>query len=96
MFYRVTRYEYAEDKQDEIVDWIGTITDRVREIEGLVAVDVFGALPGESVIVASYEDEPAFEAASGTVMSVLGELGQFLSGPPETLSGSPFWTTRAA
>ena len=94
MFYRVTNYEYAPERQEEILSWTSTITEQVRAIEGLVAVDVFEAMPGESIIVAAYDSQEAFEAASGTIGGVLGELGQFLTGPPVTASGTPFWTTR--
>jgi len=95
MFYRVTTYDYPENRQDEIVAWVQTKTAEVRAIDGLVAVDVFEALPGEGVIVAAYENEESFDAASDTVKSVLGDLAQFLSGPPVTASGVPFWTTRS-
>jgi quinol monooxygenase YgiN len=95
MFYRITTYSHPEHRQDEIVAWVQGKTEEVRAIDGLVAVDVFQALPNEGVIVASYDDEAAFVAASGTVKAILGELAQFLSGPPVTLSGTAFWTTRA-
>ena len=94
MFYRVTNFQYAPDRQQDIESWVTTKTELVRAIDGLVAVDVFEAMPGESIIVASYENQAAFDAAAGTVGSVLGELGQFLNGPPITASGTPFWTTR--
>lgn len=94
MFYRVTRYEFEESHQGDIAAWVDTKTEAVRSIEGLIAVDVFNAGPGEGVIVASYEDEAAFAAASATIAAVLGELGSFLTGPPRTWDGVPFWTTR--
>lgn len=94
MFYRVTNFEYAPDRQPEIESWTNTITDEVRSINGLVAVDVFEAMPGESIIVASYDNEEAFDGAADTVGRILGDLGQFLSKPPVTASGTPFWSTR--
>ena len=94
MFYRVTTYQFTPGSEGDIAAWVDTKTDEVRAIEGLIAVDVFNAAPGNGVIVASYEDEAAFEAAAGTVAAVLGELASFLTGPPTTLSGVPFWTTR--
>lgn len=94
MFYRVTRYEFQDGRQGDIAAWTDTKTDQVRDIDGLIAVDVFNSSPGEGVIVAAYADERAFEAASSTINEVLGELAQFLTAPPMTMSGSPFWTTR--
>jgi len=94
MFYRITNYEHAPERQEEILDWVATKTELVRAVEGPIAVDVFQAMPGESVIVAAYDDQEAYEAASDTIGGVLGELGQFLARPPVTTSGTPFWTTR--
>ena len=42
----------------------------------------------------SLAPEAAFEAASGTVKEILGELGTFLSGPLVTAAGVPYWSTR--
>ena len=94
MFYRVTQYEFPPGREGDIAAWVDTKTERIRNIEGLIAVDVFNAMPGRAVIVASYQDEAAFESASSIIAETLGELAQFLSGPPTTLSGVPFWTTR--
>ncbi len=94
MFYRVTRYEFPEGRQGDIAAWADTKTEQVRAIDGLVSVDVFNASSGEGVIVAAYEDENSYDAASSTITEVLGELAQFLTGPPMTMAGSPFWTTR--
>jgi hypothetical protein len=94
VFYRVTNYHYSEGLQGDIAAWADSKTDQVQAIEGLIAVDAFNATPTDAIIVASYEDEAAFEAAAPTVAAVLGELGQYLTAPPTTWSGSPFWTTR--
>ncbi len=95
MFFRVTNFEYPEDQRDEIEAWVHTKTEQVRAIGGLVAVDVFEAMPGEGVIVASYDNEGAFDSAQATVGAILAELAQYLKGAPVTLSGNAFWTTRA-
>ena len=94
MFYRVTQYQFPEGREGDIAAWADTKTEVVRGIEGLIGVDVFNAAPGQGVIVAAYENEDAFQAGSETVSKVLGDLAQFLSGPPETKSGVPFWTSR--
>ena len=94
MFYRVTSYEFPPGREGDIAAWVDTKTEKIRGIEGLIAVDVFNAAPGRGVIVAAYEDEENYEAASPVVTAVLGELAQFLTGAPATMSGVPFWTTR--
>ena len=94
MFYRVTRYEFPPGHEGDIAAWVDTKTEQVRAIPGLIAVDVFNTAPGVGVIVAAYEQEDAYEAASSKIAAVLAELGEFLTGPPTTMSGVPFWTTR--
>lgn len=94
MFYRVTRYEFEDGREGDIAAWADTKTEQVRGVDGLIAVDVFNASPGEAIIVASYHDEQAYETGSATITEVLGELGAFLTAPPTTMSGTPFWTTR--
>ena len=94
MFYRVTTYEFEPGLEGDIAAWADTKTAEVRAIEGLIAADAYNTSPGRGVIVAAYENETAFEAAAGTIAAVLGDLRRFLNGPPATMSGLPFWTTR--
>jgi hypothetical protein len=46
------------------------------------------------MIVAAYDSEDAFNAASDTIMAILGEMGQFMSSAPMTSSGTVDWTSR--
>ena len=94
MFYRVTTYEFPPGREGDIAAWVDTKTEEIRGIEGLIAVDAFNSAPGHGVIVAAYEDEQSYEAASAMITAVLSELAQFLTGAPTTRSGIPFWTTR--
>ena len=94
MFYRVTRYEYPEERYDEILAWADSKADQIRAIDGLQSVDTFVAGPGEGMIVAAYDSEDHFNAAADTVMAILGDMGQFMTSPPMTSSGTVDWTTR--
>ena len=94
MFYRVTRYGFAPEDYDAILALANSRTDELRAIAGLMFVDTFIAGEGEAVIVAAYENEDAFSAASETIMSILGEMAQLMTGAPMTSSGTVDWTTR--
>lgn len=94
MFLRVSTFEHEAERQVEIEKWMHSITDEVRAIEGLRSVEVFPSTPEEGVIVAVYDDEAAFEAAAGTVRRLLGDLGQYLTGPIVTMAGTAFWSVR--
>ncbi len=88
MFYRVTKYEFEDERFDEILAWGETNRALIEGIDGLLHVDVFRSAPGEGMIVAAYQDEAAFTAVSETVTSLLGEMGQFMTSPPQTHSGT--------
>ena len=95
VFYRVTRYEYPEERYDEIMAWANTKTDQLRAINGLQSVDTFPTGPGESMIIAAYDSEDVFNAAADTVLALLGELAGFMTSAPMTSSGTVDWTTRS-
>jgi hypothetical protein len=94
MFYRVTRYEFPQERYDEILAWADTKADAIRAVDGLLSVDTFVSGPGEAMIVAAYDSEDDFNAASDTIMAILGEMGQFMSSAPMTSSGTVDWTSR--
>lgn len=88
MFYRVTKYNFEDSRFDELLAWGESVRAAIEGIDGLQHVDVFRSAPGEGMIVASYDSEAAFSAASETVMAVLGDMGQFMTSPPHTHSGT--------
>lgn len=88
MFYRVTKFNFDEDRFDEILAWGESVRDKIESIAGLLHVDVFRSGPNEGMIVASYENEAAFQSASSTVMAVLGDMGQFMTSSPHTHAGT--------
>ena len=88
MFYRVTKYDFEDGRFEEILAWGETVRATIEGIDGILFVDSFRSAPGEGMIVAAYESEAAFTAASETVMSVLGDMGQFMTSPPHTHSGT--------
>ncbi len=88
MFYRVTKYNFDDARFDEILAWGETVRAQVEGIDGLIHVHSFRSAPGEGMIVAAYDSEDAFNAASETVMSVLGDMGQFMTSAPHTHSGT--------
>jgi len=88
MFYRVTKYNFEDERFDEILAWGETNRALIEGIDGLRHVDVFRSAPGEGMIVAEYPNEAAFTAASESVSAVLGDMGQFMTSPPHTHSGT--------
>jgi heme-degrading monooxygenase HmoA len=88
MFYRVTKYNFDEDRFDEQMAWAETVRESIESIAGFHHAHVFRSAPGEAMIVAAYEDEASFEAASETVMAVLAGMAEFMTSEPHTHSGT--------
>jgi hypothetical protein len=88
MFYRVTKYNFDDERFDDILAWGETVRAKIEGIDGILYVDAYRSVPGEGMIVAAYESESAFNAASATVSEVLSGMGQFMSGAPHTHSGT--------
>ena len=88
MFYRVTKYNFDDERYDEILAWGESVRKKIEGIGGMLHVDIFRSAPGEGMIVAAYTSEDAFNAASETVSSVLGDMAQFMTGAPHTHSGT--------
>jgi hypothetical protein len=88
MFYRVTKYNFDDERYDDILAWGETVRAKIEGIDGMLYVDAYRSAPGEGMIVAAYESENAFSAASATVSEVLSGMGQFMSGAPHTHSGT--------
>lgn len=88
MFYRVTKYNFDDARFGEILAWGESVRASIESIDGMLYVDTYRSAPGEGVIVAAYVSEDAFNAAAGTVSSVLGDMGQFMTGAPHTHSGT--------
>ena len=88
MFYRVTKYNFDDERYSEILAWGETVRAKIEGIGGIVYVDTYRSGPGEGMIVAAYESEEAFNASTETVSAVLGDMGQFMTGAPHTHSGT--------
>jgi len=88
MFYRVTKYNFDDERYDEILAWGESVRAKIEGIDGMLHVDIYRSAPGEGMIVAAYASEDAFTAASETVSSVLGDMAQFMTGAPHTHSGT--------
>ncbi len=88
MFYRVTKYNFDEERFDELLAWGETVRAQVEGIDGMRHADMFRSAPGEGMIVAVYNDEASYTAAADTVAEVLGGMAQFMTSPPHTHSGT--------
>ena len=88
MSYRVTQYNFDDARFNEILAWGESVRAQIEGIAGMIHVDTFRSASGEGLIVAAYESEDAFNAASETVKSILGDMGQFMTSAPHTYSGT--------
>jgi hypothetical protein len=95
MSYPVTHLEYPQERYNDMIAWTDGQKDAFPGIDDMQSVDVFPAGPGKSVVVAAYDDEESYNAASETVGDTLRGMAQFLTSPPATSLGTVDRTTRS-
>jgi hypothetical protein len=88
MYYRMTRLHWSEDSYDDVMSLAESMRDRVEAIKGLMFAELAKTGEGEGMIIAAYESEATYKAASGEVASILGELGRLLTSTPHGHEGT--------
>jgi len=87
MYYRMTRLHWNEDRYDDVMALAESMRDRVEAIDGLVFAELAKTGKAEGMIIAGYESEADYQAASGEVASILGELARLLTSVPHGHEG---------
>jgi hypothetical protein len=88
MYYRMTRLHWDENEFDALMTWARSIGDRVEGIDGLKFADLVRTGDGQGMVMAGYETEDHYRAASGTVASILEEMSDFLTDTPHGHEGA--------
>ncbi len=88
MYYRMTRLHWSEDRYDDVVSLAESMKDRVEAIGGLLFAELAKTGDGEGMIIAAYQSEDDYQAASGEVASILGELARLLTSTPHGHEGT--------
>ncbi len=79
MFYRMTRLHFEEDRFDDLIALSESLRDRVEAIGGLKFADLTKTGEGEGMIIAAYEEESDYQAASEEVAAILDEMAVYLT-----------------
>lgn len=88
MFYRMTRIHFEDDNFDDLLTWAETARARIEALDGFLFADIVVTGPGEGMVVAAYDSEGSFQAASTAVAGVVGEMAQLLTSEPHTHQGT--------
>jgi hypothetical protein len=88
MFYRMTRLHWSEDRYDDVMSLAESMRDRVEAIGGLMFAELAKTGEGEGMIIAGYQSEADYQAVSGEVASILGELTRLLTSTPHGHEGT--------
>ncbi|MGI9585460.1 MAG: hypothetical protein ACR2N7_07690 [Acidimicrobiia bacterium] len=88
MYYRMTRLHWSEDRYDDVVSLAESLRDRIEAIDGLLFAELAKTGDGEGMIIAAYLSEDDYRAASGEVVSILGELAGLLTSTPHGHEGT--------
>ena len=88
MFYRMTRLHWNENDYEDVLSVAESTRNRVEAIDGLVFAELAKTGEGEGMIIAAYQSESDYQAASTEVSSILGELGRLLTSTPHGHQGT--------
>jgi len=88
MFYRMTRLHWSADRYDDVVSLAESMRSRVEAISGLLFAELATTGEGEGMIIAGYQSEADYQAASEEVASILGQLGRLLTSTPHGHQGT--------
>ena len=88
MYYRMTRLHWSEDHYNDVMSLAESMRDRVEAIGGLMFAELAKTGEGEGMIIAAYQSEADYQAASGEVASILGELTRLLTSTPHGHEGT--------
>ena len=88
MYSRMTRLHFEDERYDDLLEWCETVRSSIEAVEGFVTADLIRTGPGEGMIIAFYQDEASFEAASDVTAPVLMGMAEFLNAPTHVHAGS--------
>ena len=88
MFYRMTRLHWSADRYDDVVSLAESMRSRVEAISGLMFAELATTGEGEGMIIAAYQSEADYQAASAEVASILEQLGRLLTSTPHGHQGT--------
>lgn len=88
MYYRMIRLHWSDDSYDSVMSLAESMRDRVEAIGGLMFAQLVSTGKGEGMIIAAYQSEANYQAASGEVASILDELAQLLTSTPHGHEGT--------
>ena len=92
MYYRMTRLHFEEDALDGLVEWMNTQEKRLVDIDGLLTWDIAQGGPTDGMIIASYRDQDAYQAAEREVATILEEMAPHLTDRPHGHDGTVVYT----
>ena len=88
MFYRMTRLHWNADRYDDVVSMAESMRSRIEAIRGLMFAELATTGEGEGMIIAAYQSEADYQAASEEVASILSQLSRLLTSSPHGHEGT--------
>lgn len=88
MYYRMTRLHFREDALEGLVGWMSAQEQRLEDIDGLLTWDLARGGATDGMIIASYRDQAAYEAAAEEVGAIFNEMSRHLTDTPHGHDGT--------
>lgn len=88
MYGRMIRLHFDDDRFDDLVAWCEGVRSQIEAIDGFNTADLIRTGEGEGMILAFYDSDTAYEAASGDTNKALADMAQFLTAPIHIHAGT--------
>ena len=85
MYTRITRFPIKAEKYDDLLAWNDEIRDELPKIPGFVKNQGYMVRSSETEVISItfYENRETAENAAEHAKEIMGQIAQFLIGPPE-------------
>ena len=84
----MTRLHFEENALEGLVEWMTAQEKRLVDIDGLLTWDFARGGARDGMIIASYRDQTAYEAAEAEVTAIFDEMSSHLTGQPHGHDGT--------
>ena len=92
MYYRITKVFHQAGKRQEMVDYLNSVDDKIKTIQGLQSLRLLEISETESYGISVYENEQQIKDAEEQVKEIMSGMMPFMTGAPEIVSGGVFWS----
>tara|TARA_B100002052_G_scaffold289466_1_gene306921 strand:- start:599 stop:892 length:294 start_codon:yes stop_codon:yes gene_type:complete len=91
MHFRITKVSHHPDKREEVLEYLGSVGDKITSIDGLKIVRMVAISDNQVIAISEYDNEEQLKEAESSFGSIMAGLQPFITAPPEVNNGDVIW-----